>query len=90
VRRVSQQLEWLRLRLTELDADKARFLRHVSHELKTAAGCAARGRIAARRRRDRPAEPGAGVPDVTVLDRAQPIEQIVTHPARGSVRSPLT
>ncbi|NPC58887.1 sensor histidine kinase [Caenimonas soli] len=35
VRRVSQHLEWLRLRLTELDADKARFLRHVSHELKT-------------------------------------------------------
>jgi two-component system sensor histidine kinase GlrK len=35
VRRVAQQLEWLRLRLTELDADKARFLRHVSHELKT-------------------------------------------------------
>jgi len=35
VRSVSQQLEWLRLRLTELDADKARFLRHVSHELKT-------------------------------------------------------
>ena len=35
VRRVSEQLEWLRLRLTELDADKARFLRHVSHELKT-------------------------------------------------------
>lgn len=35
LRRVSQQLEWLRLRLTELDADKARFLRHVSHELKT-------------------------------------------------------
>ena len=35
VRRLSQQLEWLRLRLTELDADKARFLRHVSHELKT-------------------------------------------------------
>lgn len=35
VRRVSQQLDWLRLRLTELDADKARFLRHVSHELKT-------------------------------------------------------
>ncbi|MFL6692108.1 MAG: sensor histidine kinase, partial [Ramlibacter sp.] len=34
-RRVSEQLEWLRLRLTELDADKARFLRHVSHELKT-------------------------------------------------------
>lgn len=35
VRRLSQQLEWLRLRLMELDADKARFLRHVSHELKT-------------------------------------------------------
>ncbi|QCB48853.1 ATP-binding protein [Hydrogenophaga sp. PAMC20947] len=35
VRRVSQQLEWLRIRLTELDDDKARFLRHVSHELKT-------------------------------------------------------
>ncbi len=35
VRGVSQHLEWLRLRLTELDADKARFLRHVSHELKT-------------------------------------------------------
>ena len=35
IRRVSQQLDWLRLRLTELDADKARFLRHVSHELKT-------------------------------------------------------
>ena len=35
VRRVAQQLDWLRLRLMELDADKARFLRHVSHELKT-------------------------------------------------------
>jgi two-component system, NtrC family, sensor histidine kinase GlrK len=35
VRGVSQHLEWLRLRLTELDADKARFLRHISHELKT-------------------------------------------------------
>jgi len=35
VRRLGQQLEWLRLRLVELDADKARFLRHVSHELKT-------------------------------------------------------
>lgn len=35
VRAISQQLEWLRLRLTELEADKARFLRHVSHELKT-------------------------------------------------------
>ncbi|HSV81271.1 MAG TPA: ATP-binding protein, partial [Ramlibacter sp.] len=35
VRNVGQQLDWLRLRLTELDADKARFLRHISHELKT-------------------------------------------------------
>ncbi len=35
MRRVGQQLEWLRLRLLELDSDKARFLRHVSHELKT-------------------------------------------------------
>ena len=32
---VGQRLEWLRLRLVELDADKARFLRHISHELKT-------------------------------------------------------
>ena len=35
VRRIGRQLEWLRLRLTELEADKARFLRHISHELKT-------------------------------------------------------
>jgi len=35
VRRIARQLDWLRLRLTELDADKARFLRHISHELKT-------------------------------------------------------
>lgn len=35
VRGLSQQLDWLRLRLMELDEDKARFLRHVSHELKT-------------------------------------------------------
>ncbi|MFZ3298381.1 MAG: histidine kinase dimerization/phospho-acceptor domain-containing protein, partial [Ralstonia pickettii] len=32
---VGQRLEWLLLRLVELDADKSRFLRHVSHELKT-------------------------------------------------------
>lgn len=32
---VGQRLDWLRLRLVELDADKSRFLRHVSHELKT-------------------------------------------------------
>jgi two-component system sensor histidine kinase GlrK len=35
VRMIGRRLEWLRLRLAELDADKARFLRHVSHELKT-------------------------------------------------------
>lgn len=35
VRALGRQLEWLRLRLQELDEDKARFLRHVSHELKT-------------------------------------------------------
>ncbi len=35
VRSLGQRLDWLRLRLAELDADKARFLRHVSHELKT-------------------------------------------------------
>ncbi len=35
VRRIGRQLEWLRLRLVQLDADKTRFLRHVSHEIKT-------------------------------------------------------
>jgi two-component system sensor histidine kinase GlrK len=35
VRQLGLQLDWLRLRLMELDADKARFLRHISHELKT-------------------------------------------------------
>ena len=35
VRQLGRRLEWLRLRLAELDDDKARFLRHVSHELKT-------------------------------------------------------
>ena len=35
VRALGVRLDWLRLRLAELDADKARFLRHVSHELKT-------------------------------------------------------
>ena len=34
-RRLGQQLDWLRQRLAELDADKERFLRHISHELKT-------------------------------------------------------
>ena len=35
LRRLARQLDWLRLRLSELEADKARFLRHISHELKT-------------------------------------------------------
>ena len=33
--RLGQRLDWLRLRLVELEAQKSRFLRHVSHELKT-------------------------------------------------------
>ncbi|MCA6218257.1 HAMP domain-containing protein [Ideonella sp. B7] len=32
---LGEQLDWLRLRLLESDADKDRFLRHTSHELKT-------------------------------------------------------
>ncbi len=35
VRRLGRSLDAMRIRLAELDADKARFLRHVSHELKT-------------------------------------------------------
>lgn len=35
VRRLGQQLEWLRRRLANLEAEKLRFLRHVSHALKT-------------------------------------------------------
>jgi two-component system sensor histidine kinase GlrK len=35
LRYVGQRLEWLRTRLSELEEQKARFLRHVSHELKT-------------------------------------------------------
>jgi len=35
LRSLGTKLEWLRLRLKELDDDKSRFLRHVSHELKT-------------------------------------------------------
>ncbi len=35
LRYVGQRLEWLRTRLHELEEQKARFLRHVSHELKT-------------------------------------------------------
>lgn len=33
--RLAERLDWLRLRLAQLAADKDRFLRHVSHELKT-------------------------------------------------------
>jgi two-component system sensor histidine kinase GlrK len=35
LRYVGQRLEWLRTRLAELEQQQARFLRHVSHELKT-------------------------------------------------------
>lgn len=35
IRRLGQQLDWLRQRLADLEAEKSRFLRHVSHELKT-------------------------------------------------------
>ncbi len=35
LRAIGRRLEWLRLRLKELDEDKARFLRYTSHELKT-------------------------------------------------------
>lgn len=35
LRRLGSQLDWLRRRLADLEADKARFLRHISHELKT-------------------------------------------------------
>lgn len=33
--RLGEKLDWLRRRLRDLEADKERFLRHVSHELKT-------------------------------------------------------
>ena len=35
VRYLAQRLEWLRARLSELEQQQTRFLRHVSHELKT-------------------------------------------------------
>jgi two-component system, NtrC family, sensor histidine kinase GlrK len=35
LRSVGRQLDWLRIRLLELEEQKTRFLRHVSHELKT-------------------------------------------------------
>jgi two-component system sensor histidine kinase GlrK len=35
LRRVGRRLDWLRLRLADLEANRARVLRHVSHELKT-------------------------------------------------------
>jgi len=33
--KLGERLDWLRVRLAELDEQKARFLRHMSHELKT-------------------------------------------------------
>ena len=35
LRRLGKRLDWLRLRLAELESDRERALRHVSHELKT-------------------------------------------------------
>ena len=35
LRQLGKRLDWLRLRLAELEADRERALRHVSHELKT-------------------------------------------------------
>ena len=35
IEHLGQRLDWLRSRLWELEADKSRFLRHMSHELKT-------------------------------------------------------
>ncbi|AYH42842.1 HAMP domain-containing sensor histidine kinase [Azoarcus sp. DN11] len=35
LRRVGRRLDWLRLRLADLEANRSRVLRHVSHELKT-------------------------------------------------------
>ena len=35
LRRLGRQLEWLRQRLATLESDKTRFVRHISHELKT-------------------------------------------------------
>src|SRR6185436_8779067 len=35
IERLGRQLEWLRLRLLELAQERNRFLRHMSHELKT-------------------------------------------------------
>lgn len=35
LRSLGRRLDWLRLRLSEVEADKTRFLRHISHELKT-------------------------------------------------------
>ncbi len=35
LRRLGQRLDWLRLRLADLEAHRSRVLRHVSHELKT-------------------------------------------------------
>ena len=35
LRSLGERLDWLRLQLSDLDEQKKRFLRHVSHELKT-------------------------------------------------------
>jgi two-component system sensor histidine kinase GlrK len=35
IQKISENMEWLRSRLNDLDRKKIRFLQHVSHELKT-------------------------------------------------------
>src|SRR5690606_20279659 len=35
LKRLGSQLDWLRQRLAALESDKTRFVRHISHELKT-------------------------------------------------------
>ncbi len=43
MQRLGERLDWLRRRLADLEADKDRFLRHVSHELKTPLAALAEG-----------------------------------------------
>ena len=47
---LGERLDWLRRRLAEVEAEKNRFLRHLSHELKTPLAAVAGGRGAATRR----------------------------------------
>ena len=57
IRFLGEQLEWLRLRLKELEAQRHRFLRNVSHGLKTPLTVPTRRIATAGRWRQRPAQP---------------------------------